>query len=188
MSRVSPFLGLLFFASEAALAWRRRSSHEAGSRDLDAGSLALLWRVIGGAIAAAVTLAMWRIGPPLPGGVPWGVAGAGVWAAGAVLRWWAIRHLGRFFTVDVAVSAEQRVVDDGPYRLVRHPSYTGLLLEAVGLGLALGNLLGFVVLAVPVLLVLLHRIRIEEQALRTALGEPYVRYCQRTKRLVPWAY
>ena len=188
MSRVSPFLGLLFFVSEAALAWRRRSSREAGSRDLDAGSFALLWRVIGGAIMAAVALASWRIGPPLAGGVPWGAVGASVWAAGAALRWWAIWHLGRFFTVDVAVSTEQQVVDDGPYRLVRHPSYTGLLLEAVGLALALGNLLGFLVLVIPVLLVLLRRIRIEEQALRTALGEPYGTYCQRTRRLVPFVY
>ena len=188
MSLVSPFVGVLFFVSEAFLARRRRSSRTEGSQNLDAGSLALLWRVITGAIVAAVALTSWRIGSRLPGGLPWGVLGAGVWAAGAALRWWAIWHLGRFFTVDVAVSAEQRVVDDGPYRLVRHPSYTGLWLEAIGLGLALGNLLGLLTLAIPVLLALLHRIRIEEQALRTALGEPYVRYCQRTRRLLPFIY
>ena len=188
MSLVSPFLGLLFCVSEVSLAWRRRSSRTQGSQNLDAGSFALLWRVITGAIVAAVALASWRVGPSLPGGLPWGALGAGVWAAGAALRWWAIWHLGRFFTVDVAVSAEQRVVDDGPYRLVRHPSYTGLWLEAGGLGLTLGNLLGLLLLLIPVLLVLLHRIQIEEQALRATLGEPYVRYCQRTRRLVPFIY
>ena len=188
MSLVAPLLGLFFFVSEASLARRRRSSRTDRSRDLDAGSFALLWRVITGAIVAAVALASWRIGPRLPGGVPWGVLGAGVWTAGAALRWWAIWHLGRFFTVDVAVSAEQRVVDDGPYRLVRHPSYTGLWLEAIGLGLALGNLLGFLVLVIPILLVLLRRIRIEETVLRANLGEPYTRYMRRTKKLVPLVY
>ena len=188
MNLVSPFLGLLYFASEAALArWRRSSRLESGE-NLDRGSLAWLWRVNLCAIALSVTVSTLGIGPRLPGAVPWGLVGAGVWVAGAALRWWAIWRLGRFFTVDVAVAAGQRVVDDGPYRLVRHPSYTGLLLESAGLGLAMNHVLGFALLVVPVLLVLLHRIRIEEQALRQGLGEPYVAYCQRTKRLVPWVY
>ena len=188
MNLVPPFLGLLYFASEAALARWRRSSRQKGGKSLDRGSLLLLWRVNLCAIALGVTVSTLGIGPRLPGGVPWGLAGAGVWAAGAALRWWAIRHLGRFFTVDVAVAAGQKVVDDGPYRLVRHPSYTGLLLESAGLGLAMDHVLGFALLVVPLLLVLLHRIRIEEQALRQGLGEPYAAYCQRTRRLVPWVY
>ena len=189
MNLVPPFLGLLYFASEAALArWRRSSRQEGSGEDMDRGSLALLWRVNLCSIALSVAVSTLGIGPRVPGDVPWAVVGAGVWAAGAALRWWAICHLDRFFTVDVAVATDHRVVDDGPYRLVRHPSYTGLLLESAGLGLAMGQVLGIVLLVVPVLLVLLHRIRIEEQALRSALGESYVTYCQRTRRLVPWIY
>ena len=188
MRLLSPLLGLLFFVSEAVLARRRHSRRQEGSEEKDRGSFAMLWRLILCAIVAAVALSSWRIGPRLPGGVPWGVVGAGVWLAGAALRWWSIWHLGRFFTVDVAVSADQRVVDDGPYRLVRHPSYTGLWLEAAGLGLAMGNLLSFLVLAGVVLLALRRRIRIEESALQTGLGEPYARYMQRTKKLVPFVY
>ena len=181
-------LGLLFFVSEAALARRRHSQRQEGSQDQDRGSLVLLWRMITGAIVGAVVAAMLGIGPRLPGGVPWGWVGTGVWVAGAALRWWAIWHLGRFFTVNVAVAADQRVVDDGPYRFVRHPSYTGLWLEAAGLGLAMGNVLGFALLAVLVLLALLHRIRIEETALLASLGAPYALYLRRTKKLVPLVY
>ena len=188
MNLVPPLLGLLYFASEAALARWRQSSRQGSGKDLDRGSLALLWRVNLCAIASSVVVSTLGIGPRLPGHLPWGLVGAGVWTAGAALRWWAIWHLGRFFTVDVAVAAGQRVVDDGPYRLVRHPSYTGLLLESAGLGFAMEQVLGFALLVVPVLLVLLHRIRIEEQALCSALGEPYMVYCQRTKRLLPWVY
>ena len=187
MSLASPFLGLLFFASEFALGrWRRSSG--AGGREMDRGSLSMLWRVIGVAITAAVLVSALRIGPRLPGGVPWGWAGVAVWVVGAALRWWAIRHLGRFFTVDVAVADGHRVVDDGPYRFVRHPSYTGLLLEFAGLGLALDNPLSLTLMIFPTLLALLHRIRIEETVLRTNLGEPYAAYMRRTKRLIPLVY
>ena len=188
MDLISPVLGLLYFVSEAALAQQRRASHQESGESMDRGSLALIWRVNLCAVASAVTVSILRIGPKFPVGVPWSLGGAGVWIAGATLRWWAIRHLGRFFTVDVAVAADHRVVDDGPYQLVRHPSYTGLLLESAGLGLTLDNVLAFALLLMPILLVLLHRIRIEEQALRSALGEAYVAYCQRTRRLVPWVY
>ena len=188
MNVFSGLLGLGFLVSELWLASLRRSSAAAGSQAADAGSLSLLWRVIGCAIAAGVTLSAFGIGPHLPAGVPWGIVGAAVFIVGAVVRWWAIRHLGRFFTVDVAVTNGQRVVDDGPYRVVRHPSYTGLMLEFTGLALALGYWVGFAVVIVPILLALLHRIRVEESVLQAALGEPYAAYVRRTKRLVPFVY
>jgi protein-S-isoprenylcysteine O-methyltransferase len=108
--------------------------------------------------------------------------------AGIALRWWAIIHLGRFFTVNVAIAADHRVVDDGPYRFVRHPSYTGALMSFVGLGLTTGNWLAAVVLVVPISVAFLRRITIEERVLAAALGEPYRAYAARTKRLVPFLY
>src|SRR5262249_9161903 len=59
--------------------------------------------------------------------------------AGIALRWYAIRVLGRFFTRDVAIQAGQTVVESGPYRFIRHPSYTGTLLTLLGIGLAMTN-------------------------------------------------
>lgn len=188
MNVLSALLGLGLLTSELWLAKLRRSSQQAGSHGADGGSLKLLWLVIAVAITAGVLLSVCGVGPRLPHGVPWGYVGAAVFAAGAVLRWWAIRHLGRFFTVDVAVSEGQRVVDDGPYRFVRHPSYTGLMLEFAGMGLALGYWPGFLVIVSLAFFALLRRIHVEEAALHAALGEPYAAYARRTKRLVPLIY
>ena len=71
------------------------------------------------------------------------VASAGMAAAkfvvGIAIRWYAIVYLGRFFTVNVAIAADHRLIDSGPYRFVRHPSYIGALMAFLGLGLTLGN-------------------------------------------------
>ena len=188
MSILAALIGWVLLLSELGLAWRRRSSRVAESRAMDDGSLPLLWRVIGGAIAAGYVLTAFGLGPRLPSEMPWGWIGLGVFAIGGMVRWWAIRHLGRFFTVDVAVAEDHRVVDTGPYRLVRHPSYTGLLLELAGLALSLNNGLSLLVILLPVTAAILYRIHVEEKALLTRLGGAYAKYTGATKRLVPLVY
>jgi protein-S-isoprenylcysteine O-methyltransferase Ste14 len=73
----------------------------------------------------------------------------------------------------------------GPYRWVRHPSYTGLLLIAAGIGLAAGTWPGLVVCLVLPAAAMLLRIRVEEAALTRVLGDPYRAYQSRAKRLIP---
>jgi protein-S-isoprenylcysteine O-methyltransferase len=90
--------------------------------------------------------------------------------------------------VNVAVAADHQLVDSGPYRWIRHPSYSGLVLIFLGLGLSGGNWLSLLLVLLPPLLVLQRRIRIEEAVLRGALGNAYVRYCARTRRLIPFVY
>jgi len=80
------------------------------------------------------------------------------------------------------------VIDTGPYRLIRHPSYSGALMAFLGLGLCIGNWASLATMLIPTLLVFSWRIRVGEQALLGALGEPYLTYTQRTKRLVPVIY
>jgi protein-S-isoprenylcysteine O-methyltransferase Ste14 len=105
--------------------------------------------------------------------------------AGIAFRLYAITVLGAFFTT-VAVAAEQTVIDWGPYRLIRHPSYTGLLLILLGLGLSLTNWLSLLVIMGCALLGLSYRIRVEERVLKEHLGQRYQEYIQRTKRLIPF--
>ena len=121
----------------------------------------------------------------------------GSWAAvvgilmtllGGVIRAWAIRSLGAYFTRAVQVSADQPVVEAGPYRWVRHPSYTGGLLEFLGIGLACCNWVALVAAIVPMAAAYAVRIRIEEAALVAAIGEPYLAYQSRTKSLVPYLF
>lgn len=107
---------------------------------------------------------------------------------GVALRWYAIRVLGRYFTRNVAIAQGQTVVQAGPYRYIRHPSYSGTLLTMLGFGLALGNWLGLLALMVCSLIGYLYRVRIEERALATGLGQPYVEYMRHTRRFIPFVF
>jgi protein-S-isoprenylcysteine O-methyltransferase len=184
---IASLLGLVFVLSEMALAKFKRAKR-GEARDADRGSLLLLWVVI----VLAVNLAYFlpSLVPSLGFG-PRGVfvkLGAALFGAGLMLRWYAIIYLGRFFTVNVAISRDHRLIDTGPYRLLRHPSYTGALVAFLGLGLCIGNWASLAAMLIPTLAVFSWRIRVEEQALLAALGEPYLNYMRRTKRLVPAIY
>jgi protein-S-isoprenylcysteine O-methyltransferase Ste14 len=121
--------------------------------------------------------------PPLSG---WVLLGTLVVAAGTGLRVWAISVLGRYFTAVVTVQEAQPVVETGPYRLVRHPSYTGALGAAFGGAIVCESLLGAALTLGVLLPAYLYRIRCEEVHLRTRLGAPYESYASRTMRLVPY--
>ena len=104
--------------------------------------------------------------------------------SGVALRQWAVWALGRFFTVVVRVDDTQQVVDRGPFRWVRHPSYTGLLLSCAGIGVAMGTWLSLAAMAVLPTAGVLVRIRVEERALLTSLAG-YREYARGRRRLVP---
>ena len=106
--------------------------------------------------------------------------------AGIAFRYYAMRVLGRYFTFQVDVHSGQTVIEAGPYRYVRHPSYTGALITVLGLGLTLGNWAGLLALVTCVGIGYAYRIHVEEAALVAALGEPYKEYMGRTQRLVPF--
>lgn len=105
--------------------------------------------------------------------------------AGAALRLWAILTLGRWFTYDVRVTEGQPVVQAGPYRWIRHPSYTGIVLVLLGIGLTLGNWLSLLFLVSLPTVGLILRIRVEEAALFTTLGAPYEQYAATKPHLIP---
>ncbi len=113
------------------------------------------------------------------------VVGIVVFSAGEALRVWARATLGRYFTYAVMTSRDQPVITSGPYRFVRHPSYTGVLLIALGVGLAFANWLGLAAIAVATLAGLRYRIHVEERALLEDLGERYAAFAEHRKRLIP---
>jgi protein-S-isoprenylcysteine O-methyltransferase Ste14 len=108
--------------------------------------------------------------------------------AGIALRYYCMQVLGKYFTFDVAVHGGQTVVEAGPYRYIRHPSYTGALVTVLGFGLALGNWAGLLALMACGLVAYSYRIRVEESTLVAALGEPYREYMSRTQRLIPFIF
>ena len=108
-----------------------------------------------------------------------------IWA-GIALRLWAVRTLGRFFRTTVFVQDEHRLVETGPYRLLRHPSYTGTLMTLLGFGLCFGNWIALALLTLGPWLAYSYRISVEEKALRQRFGPQYDAYARTRWRLIPF--
>ena len=108
--------------------------------------------------------------------------------SGIAFRWYCIRILGKLFTFDVAIHSGQPLIETGPYRYIRHPSYSGALLTLLGFGLALGNWAGLCVALFSMGLAYSYRIPVEEAALTATLGDRYRDYVSRTWRLVPFLF
>jgi protein-S-isoprenylcysteine O-methyltransferase Ste14 len=117
-----------------------------------------------------------------------GYAGCLVIAAGVCIRWVAVVTLGRQFTLQVTIVKDHRIVDHGIYKSLRHPAYLGSLMSFIGLGLAIENWIGLIVVFTLPLAAILYRIKVEERALLEHFGTQYEEYCKRTKRLLPRAY
>lgn len=172
-----------WFVLEVRQSRRRRSDGTSADR----GSLWVLRATtLTGFLAAGVVVTL------APGtGVP---SPAAAWAsvlliaAGAALRLWSFRTLGRYFTFTVRVSEEQPVVEDGPYRHVRHPAYLGMLLALTGVALMLGNWLALLVFEVFTVSGVAYRIGVEEHAMEATAGERWTAYAARTRRLVPYVW
>ena len=180
-------LGLVYLSSEVLLTLTRRSRSRTGTKQ-DRSTLGVLWLVIFVSIAAGIFVAFrWPEARMMQGRAIADV-GTGLFLAGLCLRWWAIITLGRFFTVDVTIEKDHEVVERGPFRLVRHPSYSGVLLAFFGFALTLGNWAALLVIFVPIFVAFAYRMRVEEEALSAALGSRYTDYMRRTKRLVPFLY
>jgi len=184
---IASILGLIYVVSELGLTLKKRSK-TGEARGQDRGSLRLLWIVIGLSTFLAFNVSYWFPAARMGAGFVMRSLGVALFVAGLSIRWYSIIHLGSFFTVNVAIAANHRLIDTGPYRFVRHPSYTGALMAFLGLGLCLDNWASLVVMVVPVFLVFLWRMRVEEAALLQGLGEPYRDYMSRTKRLIPTVY
>ncbi|MFC4543496.1 methyltransferase family protein [Halosolutus amylolyticus] len=173
----------IWIVSDWSIAFRYRDPADASQ---DRGSkraigLAVVGGVLVGALAATLAPSL-RL--PSPTVAFW--LGLAVILVGVAVRQYAVWVLDDSFSLVVTVDESDAVVDSGPYRWVRHPSYTGALLSMVGLGIAIANWLSMLVLVVAGLSGYGYRIRVEERALRETLGDEYDEYENRTPyRLVP---
>jgi protein-S-isoprenylcysteine O-methyltransferase Ste14 len=154
-----------------------------GGAARDRATRVLIAVTIGFAVAVAAVTASRGTAPRIAG--PYRVVGLIVMWLGLAIRVWAIATLGRAFRTTVEVDPGQAVISSGPYRWVRHPSYSGLLLIVTGCGLAAGNWFALAVCAVLPLPALLRRIQVEEAELTSVLGDRYRAYQAQTTRLIP---
>ena len=171
------------------LARQGREAKSLESGPFDRGST----RLLGGAFLAAMValllapvLNACQIGVMGYAVVGW--VGVGLMVGGMALRFWAARALGRFYTRTLRLANDQPVIDRGPYKVLRHPGYSGVLLMWAGAGFATVNWVAATVVIVGMCGAYCYRIRCEDEMLRSALGQPYETYQARTWRLVPFVY
>lgn len=158
-----------------------------GADSKDNGSMRVLLGGMGIAFFLAYPLAFIRAWWFPPGArVLLYAVGVAMIFLGSLLRRYCWRTLGEYFTGDVRARADQPVIRTGPYRLVRHPSYTAGMMMNIGIGLALGSWLSFALLTIATIATYLYRVRVEERALLNTIGEPYRSYMKETKRFVPY--
>jgi protein-S-isoprenylcysteine O-methyltransferase Ste14 len=179
-------LSAILLASEVALALTKRSKSQATGKDRF--TLPLLWTVIGLSIWAAFFLQAVFPQGRLPYPRVFYLIGLNLFVLGLIVRWAAIIYLGRFFTVNLAIAEDHQLITTGPYRFVRHPSYTGTFLIFLGYGLCMLNIFSLAVVFLPVATAFLWRMHVEETALCDAFGESYLAYAARTRRLIPFVY
>ena len=153
----------------------------------DSGSLRVLLGGMWIALLLAYALAFLN-GFSFPGRwqVPLFAIGVLLIFLGSVLRRYCFRTLGEYFTGDVRAKRDQPVIDSGPYRLVRHPSYTAAMMMFIGIGLALGSWLSFALLTIATIATYSYRVAVEERVLLDTIGEPYRVYMKERKRFIPY--
>jgi protein-S-isoprenylcysteine O-methyltransferase Ste14 len=122
----------------------------------------------------------------LPGAVAIGGLGLALMLGGMAVRYWATKTLREFYTRTLLVQTEQRVVQEGPYRRIRHPGYLGDILMFIGAGLAMANWIAILIISGVMFWAYAYRIQVEEQMLQMNLGEAYLIYRAHACRLIPY--
>lgn len=139
-------------------------------------------------ISTAIPLCLWAYWGKHAVPDRYTIAGACLMAAGISYRFWALKVLGRFFSRNIEIQPGHRLISKGPYRLVRHPAYTGSLLIFFGQSLFLGQPLVAFVSVASFFLAYTHRIEVEEIQLYRQFPREYDDYRRRTKKMIPFIY
>jgi protein-S-isoprenylcysteine O-methyltransferase Ste14 len=163
----------------------REGARSAGSKD--SGSLKVILGGMWVALFLAYPLAFvsaWAF--PQRWQLPLFVVGILLIVLGSLLRRYCWRTLGKYFTGDVKATPDQPVITSGPYRWVRHPSYTAGIMMFIGIGLALGSWFSFGLLAIATIATYAYRVKVEERVLLETIGEPYRSYMKQRKRFIPY--
>jgi protein-S-isoprenylcysteine O-methyltransferase Ste14 len=179
-------LGLFIFIDRHARQGHQAKSLERG--EYDQGSTTLLtvaFAISALALLAAPLLNVFRFGS-LAIWTSW--IGIIAMSLSLLLRLWANRTLGAFYTRTLRIVKEQHVVQQGPYKVLRHPGYLGIILMWVGAGLAVTNWIAIGIVLASMLTIYHYRMTVEEAMLVKAMGEEYRLYQLHTWRLIPFVY
>ncbi len=172
--------------TEGAISYWKRSKSQSRKTTADRFSLLVLWITVPTCIGLSVIiteLAATKV--PLNEIFYIGLA---LSIIGSVIRWSAIAQLKQAFTVDVSIVSDHQLTTTGVYTLLRHPSYTGLLLNYVGAWIALQNIYLLLCCSIAVFIAVSYRISVEEKVLLSEFGAEYEHFIKSTKKLIPFIY
>jgi len=155
---------------------------------LDKGTRRLVWRLsaIGYNLAWLPVIFDFGRLVILGGWLTW--AGVAIMISGIVFRQYAISTLGKFFTSTIQIKKDHELIQTGPYRYIRHPSYLGIFIMTLGLGIALANWISLILCIMLPTIGLMQRIKFEEKELEQHFGKQYQDYRKNTWRLIPYIY
>ena len=155
---------------------------------LDKGTRRLVWRLsaIGYNLAWLPVIFDFGRLVTLGGWLTW--VGAAIMICGILFRQYAIFTLGKFFTATIQIKKDHELIQTGPYRYIRHPSYLGILIMALGLGIAMANWVSLILCVVLPAIGLIRRIQFEEKELEQHFGKKYQDYIKNTRRVIPFIY
>ena len=143
-------------------------------------------------VAAALLLFEWKCVAALsarvaPDGYGIPLTGWVLQTAGLGFALWARKHLGKNWNAQVALAKDHHLIQSGPYQVVRHPMYLGILAGMFGTAIVIGQVRGLLA-AVAVLIALIWKIRGEEEILRGHFGERYHQYSKEVKSIIPFLF
>ncbi|SFI28607.1 methyltransferase family protein [Halpernia frigidisoli] len=186
MGTATTIIMFIWALSEVFLLLKMRSGSRA-ENSKDKKSLSYLWIVIGFSIFFGIFIAKASHFPFYSNEI-FQIIGLAFLMLGVIFRLVVVYNLGKYFTVDVTIVKDHKLITDGFYKYIRHPSYSFSLLTFVGLALVLNNWIAAIVLLIPVFSMFLWRIKIEEKVLTEQFGSEYTDYMKRTKKLIPFIY
>jgi protein-S-isoprenylcysteine O-methyltransferase len=108
--------------------------------------------------------------------------------AGVGFRFWSVMTLGRFFHLKIVIQEKHQLITSGPYRYLRNPSYTGVILTFIGFGIGIGNWLSLIILFARGLATFARRILFEDMALSKRFGHEYEAYQKKTWAIIPFIW
>ena len=183
MNSIISITSFFFLISELILLIVKRSKPGEVKIKKDKSSLLILWITILISLFAGIFISVRYPGSETFLFFVW--SGLFIFYIGIIIRWTAIFQLRKEFTVDVSISKNHKIKDNGLYRYIRHPSYLGLLMEFFGFSLLYNNWFTILIINIPIFIAMLYRIKIEEELLTEAFGIDYENYKRRTKKLFP---
>ena len=116
------------------------------------------------------------------------VIGMSLFAIGLIIRIYSIMTLRQFFTYSVAKVESHEIIETGLYKFIRHPGYLGQIIIFLGISISISNWFSILAMMLPITLAYLFRIKVEEKFMLEQMGENYLNYQNRTKKLIPLFY